>query len=148
MKAKRPLLDHFQSPCHQTEVVPLFGPAVRLTTAAAPQDDPELPEDFVLEKRIKIDAGQRLSRTFDPSPCQMRRAARLRDAGNFIAGLPKREHETFTWRAAVEALMLVVERGGDAMLPRVGIMRALYRQDGADAAQEAGEEVQDRRLVR
>jgi hypothetical protein len=40
MKAKRPLLDHFQSPCHQNrsygqcsgnpgsnEVVPLFGPA-------------------------------------------------------------------------------------------------------------------------
>jgi hypothetical protein len=26
----------------------------------------------------------------------------------------------------IEALMLVVERGGDTMLPRIGIMRAQY----------------------
>ena len=30
------------------------------------------------------------------------------------------------WRCAIEALMLVVEHGGDAMLPRIGIMPALY----------------------
>jgi hypothetical protein len=69
----------------------------------------------------------------------------LRGAGNYIAGLPKRQHETFAWRAAVEALMLVVERGGDAMLPRVGIMRALYPGGTVPTPQEAGEEVQDRR---
>ena len=50
----------------------------------------------------------------------------LRDAGNFIAGLPKREHDTFAWRAAIQALMLVAEHGGDTMLPRIGTMRALY----------------------
>ena len=50
----------------------------------------------------------------------------LRDAGNFIAGLSKRQHETFAWRAAIQALMLVAEHGGDTMLPRIGIMRALY----------------------
>jgi hypothetical protein len=50
----------------------------------------------------------------------------LRDAGDFIAGLPKREHDTFAWRAAIQALMLVAEHGGDTMLPRIGIMRALY----------------------
>jgi hypothetical protein len=44
--------------------------------------------------------------------------------------LPKRQHETFAWRAAIEALMLVAEHGGDTMLPRIGIMRALY-PDGA-----------------
>jgi hypothetical protein len=50
----------------------------------------------------------------------------LRDAGNYIAKLSKREHDTFAWRAAIEALMLVAEHGGDTMLPRIGIMRALY----------------------
>jgi hypothetical protein len=50
----------------------------------------------------------------------------LRDAGNYIAGLPKREHDTFAWRAVIEALMLVVEHGGDTMLPRIGVVRALY----------------------
>ena len=50
----------------------------------------------------------------------------LRDAGNYIAKLSKREHDTFAWRAAIEALMLVTEHGGDTMLPRIGIMRALY----------------------
>jgi hypothetical protein len=54
----------------------------------------------------------------------------LRDAGNYIAKLSKREHDTFAWRAAIEALMLVAEHGGDTMLPRIGIMRALY-PDGA-----------------
>jgi hypothetical protein len=50
----------------------------------------------------------------------------LRDAGNFIAGLPKREHDAPAWLAAIQALMLVAEHGGDTMLPRIGIMRALY----------------------
>ena len=54
----------------------------------------------------------------------------LRDAGNYIAKLSKREHDTFAWRAAIVALMLVAEHGGDTMLPRIGIMRALY-PDGA-----------------
>jgi hypothetical protein len=50
----------------------------------------------------------------------------LRDAGNYIAALPKPEHDAPTWRAAIQALMLVAEHGGDTMLPRIGIMRALY----------------------
>ena len=29
----------------------------------------------------------------------------LRDAGNYIAGLPKREHSAPVWRAAIEVLM-------------------------------------------
>jgi hypothetical protein len=39
--------------------------------------------------------------------------------------LPKREHDAPDWRAAIEALMLVAEHGGDTMLWRIGIMRAL-----------------------
>jgi hypothetical protein len=32
----------------------------------------------------------------------------------------------FAWRATIEAPMLVAEDGGDTMLPRIGVMRALY----------------------
>jgi hypothetical protein len=46
-----------------------------------------------------------------------------RDAGNYIAKLPKREHYTFAWRAAIETLMLVAQHGDAA---RIGVMRALY----------------------
>ena len=68
------------------------------------------------------------SRTFDdpidlPGGGELRT---LRDAGNFIAKLPKRDHDSPAWLAAMEALVLVVEQGGDTMLPRIGIMRALY----------------------
>ena len=77
----------------------------------------------------RIDAGQGLG----PGPLTIRSRCpdggelrTLRDAGNYIAKLPKREHDTPAWRAAIQALMLVVEHGGDTMLPRIGIMRALY----------------------
>jgi hypothetical protein len=49
----------------------------------------------------------------------------LRDAGNYISKLPEREHDAPAWLAAIRALMLVAEHGGDTMLPRIGIMRAL-----------------------
>ena len=68
-------------------------------------------------------------RTFDdPIPIPDGRELRtLRDAGNYIAELPKAEHDAPEWETAISALMLVVEHGGDAMLPRIGIMRALRR---------------------
>ena len=50
----------------------------------------------------------------------------LRDAGNFIAKLPKAKHDAPERLAAIEARILVAGRGGDTKLPRIGIMRALY----------------------
>jgi hypothetical protein len=45
----------------------------------------------------------------DPIPLPGRGELRtLRDAGNFIAKLPKAKHEVLEWQAAIEALMLVV----------------------------------------
>ncbi len=41
----------------------------------------------------------------------------LKDAGNYITKLPKAEHEAPEWQAAMEALILVAERGGPTMLP-------------------------------
>jgi hypothetical protein len=51
----------------------------------------------------------------------------LRDAGNYIATLPKREHDAPAWQAAIQALMLVVEHDGQTLLARIAMMRALYR---------------------
>jgi hypothetical protein len=36
----------------------------------------------------------------------------LRDGGNYIANLPKHEHDSFAWRAAIKALKLVAKHGG------------------------------------
>ena len=41
--------------------------------------------------------------------------------------LPKKEHNTTEWRAAMEALWLALERGGPTMFARIGIIRALNR---------------------
>jgi hypothetical protein len=51
----------------------------------------------------------------------------LRDAGNYITRLPKVEHTTADWQAAMEALMLVATLGGPTMFARIGVMRALNR---------------------
>jgi hypothetical protein len=37
------------------------------------------------------------------------------------------EHSAPEWQAAMEALILVAERGGPTMLARIGVMRALNR---------------------
>ena len=51
----------------------------------------------------------------------------LRDAATYITKLPKAEHSAPEWQAAMEALILVADRGGPTMFARIGIMRALNR---------------------
>lgn len=50
----------------------------------------------------------------------------LKDAGEYIAKLPKAEHTAIEWQTAMQALLLAV-RGGPTMLVRIGIMKALHR---------------------
>jgi hypothetical protein len=50
----------------------------------------------------------------------------LRDAADYITGLPKKESDLPEWQTAIEALMLC-SRGGDPMLARIGVMKALDR---------------------
>jgi hypothetical protein len=57
-----------------------------------------------------------------------RQLVTLQDAGTHITKLPKAEHDTEEWRAAMQALLLVAEHGGPTMLARIGVMRALNRQ--------------------
>ena len=58
-----------------------------------------------------------------------RQLVTLEDARNYITKLPKAEHEAPEWQDAMEALMLVATRGGPTMLARIGIMRALHRNE-------------------
>jgi hypothetical protein len=63
----------------------------------------------------------------EPIEVDGRKLVTLLEAGRYIAALPKKEHDVPEWRAAMEALLLVVERGGPTMFARIGIMRALNR---------------------
>jgi hypothetical protein len=56
-----------------------------------------------------------------------RKLLTLRDAAEYITGLPKAEHDADEWHAAMEALLLVAEHDGPTMFARIGVMRALYR---------------------
>jgi hypothetical protein len=42
--------------------------------------------------------------------------------------LPKADHSTPEWQAAMEALILVAENGGPTMLPRIGMIQALSKR--------------------
>jgi hypothetical protein len=42
----------------------------------------------------------------------------LRDAAQYITKLPKAEHDTEEWRAAMQALLLVAEHNGPPMFAR------------------------------
>ena len=48
----------------------------------------------------------------------------LRDAANYITGLPKEQSDSAQWQVAIEALMLVA-RSGPTMLARIAFMKAL-----------------------
>ena len=49
----------------------------------------------------------------------------LRDAGHYIANLPKREHDKPHWRTAAHELMTAAERGGIVMLADIAVRQAL-----------------------
>jgi hypothetical protein len=45
----------------------------------------------------------------------------------YITKLPKAEHDTTEWQAAMEALLLVAEHNGPTMFARIGMMRVFNR---------------------
>jgi hypothetical protein len=45
----------------------------------------------------------------------------LRDAGNYVASLPEHEQRLPHWQTAAELLLMVGDRGGDAMMVRIAI---------------------------
>lgn len=58
-------------------------------------------------------------------PPKGRKLVTLKDAGTYITKLPKAEHDAPEWQAAMEAQILVAEKGGPTMFARIGVMRAL-----------------------
>jgi hypothetical protein len=71
------------------------------------------------------------SRPFD-DPIDLprrRKLVTLQDAGNYITKLPKAEHTAPEWQAAMQILMLVAARGWPTMLARIGVLRALHRNE-------------------
>jgi hypothetical protein len=68
------------------------------------------------------------SRKFeDPIPLpDGRKLITLRDAADYITGLPKKESDLPEWQTAIEVLMLV-SRSGPTMMARIGVMKALNR---------------------
>jgi hypothetical protein len=55
-----------------------------------------------------------------------RKLLTLKDAADYVTKLPKKESDLPEWQAAIEALMLC-SRGGDTMLARIGVVKALNR---------------------
>jgi hypothetical protein len=55
-----------------------------------------------------------------------RKLLTLKDAADYITGLPKKESALPEWQTAIEVLLLV-SRGGPTMMARIGVMKALNR---------------------
>jgi hypothetical protein len=69
------------------------------------------------------------SREFD-DPIQLpgrRLLVTLRDAGGYIAALPRTKQESPEWQAAAEAFMMAAEDRGPMMHAHIGMLRALNR---------------------
>ena len=63
----------------------------------------------------------------DPIPLPRGRPlVTLKDVADYITKLPKKESDLPEWQTAIETLMLC-SRGGDPMLARIGVMKALNR---------------------
>jgi hypothetical protein len=60
-------------------------------------------------------------------PSRGRKAAHTARRGDIRYCLPKKEAALPEWQAAIEALILVADRGGPTMFARIGVMRALNR---------------------
>ena len=65
-------------------------------------------------------------RFFDPVTVPDRKPlVTLHDAALYITDeLPKAEHDTEEWQAAMQVLLHVAEHGGPTMFARIGVMRA------------------------
>jgi hypothetical protein len=88
-------------------------------------------------------------RFFDPIELPGRKPlVTLRDAALYITKLPKAEHDAPEWQAAMPVLMLIGERGGDPMMARIAMMRALHRGEPKSAAVPRPKSVRKYRVIR
>jgi hypothetical protein len=77
-----------------------------------------------------------------------RKLRTLRDAATYITSLPKVERDAAQWQTAAELLMLVAESGGDPMMPRIAMMKALHRNFPRSQSAQRRKHVKAYRIVR
>jgi hypothetical protein len=53
----------------------------------------------------------------------------LRDAGRYIARLPKSEHDAREWQTAMHCLIEAADYGGPVAFARLGVAQALHRHE-------------------
>ena len=90
-----------------------------------------------------------LKRFYDPIILpDGRRLLTYRDAAEYIAALPKAEHDAADWQLAMETLLLVAERNGPEVLARNAIIKAMNRDVKPTLAprKKQNESLQDRQL--
>lgn len=84
-----------------------------------------------------------------PIPVQNRKPlVTLRDAAQYIAALLKVEQDAAPWQLAAEMLLLVAEHGGDTMMPRIAMMRALHRHEPRSESAQRRKHVKSYKVVR
>jgi hypothetical protein len=52
----------------------------------------------------------------------------LRDAAQYVLALPPAEQQATRWKTAATVLKMVAETGGNAMMARIGMMKALHHR--------------------
>jgi hypothetical protein len=72
----------------------------------------------------------------------------LRDAAQYIIKLSKAERELPEWETAIECPMLVGEHGGDPMVPRIAMMKALPWHEPKATSAPRQKRVKAYRIVR
>jgi hypothetical protein len=71
-----------------------------------------------------------------------------RNAASYVTRLPKAEQQAVQWQTAAEMLMLVGEHGGDTMMPRIAMMKALHRNQPRPALASRRKRAKAYRIVR
>ena len=88
-------------------------------------------------------------RFFDPIILPGRKPlVTLRDAAQYIMKLPKAEQQAMQWQTAAEVLMLVGEHGGDPMVPRIAMMKALQSHEPKAPSRPRRKRAKAYRLIR
>jgi hypothetical protein len=83
-------------------------------------------------------------------PPNGRKLVTLKDAGAYIAKLPKAEHDAPEWQTAMEVLILTAEHGqpgADPMMARIAMMRALNKDKPKAAPKPRRKQARAYRLV-
>lgn len=89
-------------------------------------------------------------RTFD-DPIMLpegRTLRTLRDAGEYVAALPKAEHDKPHWQTAAHELMTAAERGGILMMAEIAMRQAIAHGRPRSSAAPRKKAVRKFRVVR